>query len=97
MDELPIVDAHHHLWDLGRHHYPWLTDQAHGGFLGDYSALKRNYLPEIIAATAPGSMSSPRCMSRPRWIATTRSPRPPGCTRSTPKTACRTRWSAMSG
>jgi predicted TIM-barrel fold metal-dependent hydrolase len=25
-DDLPIVDAHHHLWDLeGPVHYPWLT------------------------------------------------------------------------
>jgi predicted TIM-barrel fold metal-dependent hydrolase len=23
-----IVDAHHHLWDIGRIYYPWLSDQA---------------------------------------------------------------------
>ena len=46
--ELPIVDAHHHLWQLsdGPLHYPWLQDpQAHAFFLGEYSALKRDYLP----------------------------------------------------
>jgi predicted TIM-barrel fold metal-dependent hydrolase len=47
MSEPEIVDAHHHLWDLaGPLRYPWLTDGTHGGFLGDYGALRRSYLPE---------------------------------------------------
>jgi predicted TIM-barrel fold metal-dependent hydrolase len=54
MDDLPIVDAHHHLWDLGRHHYPWLAEQTHGGFLGDYSALRRNYLPDDYRRDSAG-------------------------------------------
>lgn len=46
-DGLKIVDAHHHLWDLGRNYYPWLSDKPEEHFfLGDYSALKRNFLPE---------------------------------------------------
>jgi predicted TIM-barrel fold metal-dependent hydrolase len=46
-DALPIVDAHHHLWDLGKGHYPWLTDDYHADFfLGDYRSICRNYLPE---------------------------------------------------
>lgn len=55
MDALPIVDAHHHLWDLGRNHYPWLTDaeQDHG-FLGNHAALKRNYLPDDYRRDAAG-------------------------------------------
>jgi len=47
-DELPIVDAHHHLWDLegGPLAYPWLQDPTpHAFFLGDYAALKHSYLP----------------------------------------------------
>jgi predicted TIM-barrel fold metal-dependent hydrolase len=43
-----IVDAHHHLWDLSRGplRYPWLQDpEPHEFFLGDYSKLKRDYLP----------------------------------------------------
>jgi predicted TIM-barrel fold metal-dependent hydrolase len=46
MDEdLPIVDAHHHLWDLdGPIRYPWLESGEHG-YLGDYSRLRRSYLP----------------------------------------------------
>ena len=46
-DDLPIVDAHHHLWDLdGDIRYPWLTGGEHHGFLGDYSRIQRSYLPE---------------------------------------------------
>ena len=43
-----IVDAHHHLWDFSRGplRYPWLQDtEPHEFFLGDYSTLKRDYLP----------------------------------------------------
>ena len=47
VDELPIVDAHQHFWDLGRNYHPWLHDKPMIPFrYGDYSALKRNYLPE---------------------------------------------------
>lgn len=43
--ELPIVDAHHHLWDLdGDLRYPWLESGEHK-WLGDYSRLRRSYLP----------------------------------------------------
>jgi len=48
-DDLPIVDAHHHLWDLERGPlgYPWLQDpRPHAFFLGDYAPLRRSYLPE---------------------------------------------------
>jgi predicted TIM-barrel fold metal-dependent hydrolase len=46
MDDLPIVDAHHHLWDLdGALRYPWLTSNEHS-YLGDYSAFRRSYLPD---------------------------------------------------
>ena len=42
-----LVDAHHHFWDLGRNHYPWLSDQPEPHFfLGSYDGLKRNYLPD---------------------------------------------------
>ncbi len=47
-EEFPVIDAHHHLWQLsdGPLYYPWLQDpQAHEFFLGEYAALKRDYLP----------------------------------------------------
>jgi predicted TIM-barrel fold metal-dependent hydrolase len=42
----PIVDAHQHFWNLDTNYYPWLCDPAPIAFrYGDYSALRRNYLP----------------------------------------------------
>lgn len=44
--DLPIVDAHHHLWDLeGPIRYPWLQGVGHASVHGDYSRIKRSYLP----------------------------------------------------
>ncbi len=40
-----LVDAHHHLWDLREGRYPWLQDAPEPFFLGDYEALRRDYLP----------------------------------------------------
>lgn len=53
----PIVDAHHHLWQLsgGQLFYPWLQDvQPHEFFLGDYASLKRDYLPPDYRRDAAG-------------------------------------------
>lgn len=48
---LPVVDAHHHFWDLDRNYHPWLCDLPMIPFrYGDYSAIKRNYLPEHFRA-----------------------------------------------
>ena len=48
MEDLPVVDAHHHLWDLSRGNYPWLQQDydAERFFLGDYRPLCRDFLPE---------------------------------------------------
>jgi predicted TIM-barrel fold metal-dependent hydrolase len=44
-DDIPIVDAHHHLWDLeGALRYPWLASDEHS-YMGENSALRRTYLP----------------------------------------------------
>jgi predicted TIM-barrel fold metal-dependent hydrolase len=38
---IPIIDAHHHLWDLGAHNYPWLEADPLLRFrYGDYSKLR---------------------------------------------------------
>ncbi len=43
---LPVVDAHHHVWDLSLEAHPWLTGAPLGTFrYGDYSAIRRTYLP----------------------------------------------------
>ena len=42
-----LVDAHHHVWDLGRNDCPWLshTPEPHF-FLGDYDGIKRDDPPD---------------------------------------------------
>jgi predicted TIM-barrel fold metal-dependent hydrolase len=50
---IPIIDAHHHLWDLQGHiNYAWLVHHEHN-WLGNYSAIQRTYLaPEYLRDTA---------------------------------------------
>ena len=53
---LPVVDAHHHLWDLKRGRYPWLQEDydPQSFFLGDYAALRHDFLPDDYRATSRG-------------------------------------------
>ena len=45
--DFDLIDSHHHLFDLDAVYYPWLCDRPESGFLlGDYKAIKKNYLPE---------------------------------------------------
>ena len=45
-NDIPIIDAHQHFWDLDRNYYPWLCDPEPIPFrYGDYAALRQNYLP----------------------------------------------------
>jgi predicted TIM-barrel fold metal-dependent hydrolase len=46
IDELEIVDCHHHFWDLSGRNHPWLCDPEPMHFrYGDYSSIRRNYMP----------------------------------------------------
>lgn len=38
-----MIDAHHHLWELGTLHYPWLADPGGRAFFGDIGPLRRDY------------------------------------------------------
>lgn len=40
-DDFPIIDPHHHLWDLEKHRYPWLQDGVKPIVFGDYTPLCR--------------------------------------------------------
>ncbi len=45
-EAVTLIDAHHHIWDLQANRYPWLTDEPETHFfMGDYTPLKRNYMP----------------------------------------------------
>ena len=50
-----IIDAHHHLWDLDRVYYPWLTDEIEPNFLfGDYAKIRKNYRPDDMRQQMDG-------------------------------------------
>lgn len=53
--EMPMIDAHHHFWDVERNYHPWLRDFPRIPFrYGDYSAICRNFLPaDYFAGAAP--------------------------------------------
>lgn len=51
----PIVDAHQHFWEPAINPHPWLRPEARISFrYGDYSAIKRRYLPDDYRADAGG-------------------------------------------
>lgn len=76
----PIIDAHHHLWDLAMRRHPWLdAAAAERGGLGDLEPLRRNYLPEdylrdaarhAIVATVhvEAGWQSDDCVGETRWL-----------------------------
>jgi predicted TIM-barrel fold metal-dependent hydrolase len=40
---IPFIETHHHLWELDRFHYDWLTDPGwpgHNALLGDYKMIR---------------------------------------------------------
>ena len=51
----PIVDAHQHFWEPAVNNHPWLAPDARIPFrYGDYSAIKRRYLPDDYQNDAAG-------------------------------------------
>jgi predicted TIM-barrel fold metal-dependent hydrolase len=50
-----VIDAHQHFWDPAINPHPWLRPEARIPFrYGDYSAIKRRYLPDDYMADAAG-------------------------------------------
>lgn len=78
----PIIDAHHHLWDLAMHRHPWLEAAAgERGGLGDLGPLRRNYLPQdygrdaarhdIVATVhVEAGWRADDCVGETRWLET---------------------------
>lgn len=54
--DMPVVDAHHHLWSLAQGRYPWLQQayDAEKFFLGNYRALCQDFLPAHYRAASAG-------------------------------------------
>jgi predicted TIM-barrel fold metal-dependent hydrolase len=54
-DAVTLIDAHHHLWDLAQRKHPNLVGEPrHDFFMGDDSAIRRDYLPEDYRRDAAG-------------------------------------------
>ncbi len=92
----PIIDAHHHLWDLGLGRHPWLAATA---ARARRARRARPVAPQLSPrglsdATPAGTMSSPPSMSRPAGRATTASARRAGWRRSTSRAASPPRYVA---
>lgn len=51
-EQLPIIDPHHHLWDLSVGDYPWLQHEFSPKLFGEYARIRRNYLFEDFWADA---------------------------------------------
>jgi len=78
----PVIDAHHHLWDLGLDSHPWLGAASAGReSLGDLGPLRRNYLPADYSRDASGhnvvatvhveaSWRPDDCLGETRWLET---------------------------
>lgn len=52
MSELPLIDPHHHLWNIEENYYPWLSDQVEEAAWGTYEELLTNYTIDDFLADA---------------------------------------------
>jgi predicted TIM-barrel fold metal-dependent hydrolase len=57
LNEIAIVDAHHHLWDLQACHYPWLMEKGVKRFFGDPAPIQKDYLTADLKVDAPLSLA----------------------------------------
>ena len=76
----PIIDPHHHLWDLSLKRHPWLApDKGHA--VGNIDAIKRDYLVEdyladsrrqnvVATVHVEASWTDDDCLGETRWLET---------------------------
>ena len=79
-NELPIIDAHHHFWDLSLSRHPWLRPDVLIPFrYGDYSVIKKNFMPEdyravtghhrvVASVTMEGEWEEDDPVEETRWM-----------------------------
>lgn len=54
-DAVTLIDAHHHLWGLRMGKHPWLCGaEEKAFFMGDYTPLRRNCVPDDYCRDAAG-------------------------------------------
>lgn len=80
MDNFPIVDAHHHFWDLERNYHPWLCDEPMIPFrYGDYSSIRKSFMPDdyfmaagehnvVMTVTMEGEWNPDDPVGESRWM-----------------------------
>jgi len=78
----PIMDPHHHLWEIDMGKHPWLAPSSAGKeSLGDLAQLRRNYLTEDYCADAQrhnvvatvhieAGWDNGDCLGETRWLET---------------------------
>ena len=54
MTDIPIVDPHHHLWDLEKNLYPWLMETSADSVIGDTRPLSKSYRVEDLKRDMKG-------------------------------------------
>ena len=94
-DDFPIVDPHQHFWDLGAQLLSVAVRSKPVHFrYGDYSSLKRNYLPPDYLRDAAGLNIVKTVHEDALWDPPIRRARRAGWKRSRRNTAIRMRASA---
>lgn len=78
--DLPIIDAHHHFWDLSLGRHPWLAPDVLIPFrYGDYSAIKKTFMPAdyraitgghrvVASVTMEGEWDEEDLVAESRWM-----------------------------
>lgn len=65
--DLPIIDAHHHFFDLARNYHPWLSDHPVAFRYGDYSAIKRDFMPTDYRRAIDGHLVVGSVLMEGEW------------------------------
>jgi predicted TIM-barrel fold metal-dependent hydrolase len=82
MDDIKIVDAHHHFWDPTKNYHPWLCQEPLIPFrYGDYSAIRKPFMPTdyfqvakdhqvVMTVTMEGEWDPRDPVGESRWMQT---------------------------